>query len=508
MTKTSINWPIILGLALLKFVLPLLFQHPMYELQRDEFLYYQQGLHPALGYLENPPIIAYLATISSWFGGSETAIKFWPCLFGAITIIITCLLTAELGGKKFAQLLAGLAILGSSYVRVHYLFQPNFLDVFFWTLAVYFLVKYINTQKPFYIYALSLALSIGWWGKYSILFMVAAIVVGLLLSPHRKVLAQKQTWLAVLAGLLIIAPNLLWQYLHNWPLFHHMEELRDTQLQYNSRLDFLESQIMMLLPVSFIWLVGLVWYFRKPTYRIVGIIYLTIVLLLLASSGKAYYALGAYPMLFAAGAVAWEHFTNKRQWIRYVIVVFIVAFNYLIMPLLLPTYEPTKLAAVHKKMGEEHQWEDLKQHDLPQDFADMLGWKEMTLKAETFYQSLPDSTKAATTILCSNYGYAGSMKFYGKDSSFTNKIVSTNGSFIFWAKPQPILKNLISVSIPAKGHPIFGHFQTMQLVDSMTNTASRQFGDKIIFYENLDAEGNVLLHKALKDLRSKFERSN
>ena len=83
MKKAEAYWPLILLLAIIKFVLPLFLQHPLYELQRDEYLYYEQGQHFAIGYLENPPLIAYLGMISSWFGGSVAWIKFWPCLFGA-----------------------------------------------------------------------------------------------------------------------------------------------------------------------------------------------------------------------------------------------------------------------------------------------------------------------------------------------------------------------------------------------------------------------------------------
>ena len=125
MKKAEAYWPLILLMAVIKFILPLFLQSSEYELQRDEFLYYQQGLHPALGYLENPPFLSWLGMISSWFGGSEAMIKFWPCFFGASTLIITCLITAELGGNRFAQFLASLGIISSAYLRLHFLFQPN-----------------------------------------------------------------------------------------------------------------------------------------------------------------------------------------------------------------------------------------------------------------------------------------------------------------------------------------------------------------------------------------------
>ena len=161
MKKGETYWPLILFLAIIKFLLPIFLQSPAYELQRDEFLYYEQGQHLSLGYLENPPLLSYLGMISGWFGENIAWIKIWPSLFGAGTLIITCLITAELGGKLFAQFIAALGIITGAYMRIHFLFQPNILDIFFWTLAIYFLVLYINNRQDKFIYGLTLSLALG-----------------------------------------------------------------------------------------------------------------------------------------------------------------------------------------------------------------------------------------------------------------------------------------------------------------------------------------------------------
>ncbi len=185
--------------------------------------------------------------ISSWLGGSEFWIKCWPCLFGAATLIVTCLITAELGGKKFAQFLAGLGLLTGAYVRMHFLFQPNFLDVFFWTLTVYCLMRYINDKQSKFLYAFIISLALGCWSKYSIVFFAASLLLALLISKHRKIFLEKKFYTAALVGLLIIIPNVGWQYQHNWPLIHHMEELQETQLKFISPSGFIKDQFMMLL---------------------------------------------------------------------------------------------------------------------------------------------------------------------------------------------------------------------------------------------------------------------
>lgn len=395
MKREQPYWPLILILAFLKFVLPLLLQHPVYELQRDEYLYYQQGQHFDFGYLENPPLLSYLGMISSWFGGGEAWIKFWPCLFGAATLVVTCLITAELGGKLFSQFLAALSIITGAYLRVHYLFQPNILDIFFWTLAIYFLIRYINSRNENYIIWMAVSLALGWWSKYSVLFIAAAIIAGLLLSPYRNIILRKKAWFAAGLALLLITPNLLWQYFHNWPVIHHMEELQATQLKYINRSDFLKEQLLLLLPVVFVWITGLTSLLRNSQYRIIAIIYVAVITLLMFGSGKGYYALGAYPMLLAGGAAAIEKWSEGKKWLRYAITVVIIGLTIPFIPLLLPVWKPEKLAAFYQQYGIDKtgllKWEDQKEHPLPQDFADMLGWKELAEKTIRAYHNISES---------------------------------------------------------------------------------------------------------------------
>lgn len=506
MNKAKIYWPLVLSLALVKFLLPFLQQHPLYELQRDEYLYYQQGLHFAFGYMENPPLLSYLGMLSSWFGGSEASIKLWPGLLGAATVVTTCLIVAELRGKMLAQLLAALGVMGGAYVRIHSLFQPNALDIFFWTLAIYFLIRYINTKEQKFITWLAISLALGWWSKYSVLFMAMAIVIGLILSPYRNVFTKKKTWLAVLLAMVIILPNLFWQYSHNWPLVHHMEELRDTQLKYINKSDFIKDQFMMLIPAILLWMAGLAWVLRQKQWRIIGVIYFSVILLLLFGSGKSYYALGAYPVLIAAGSVLWEQILNKRKWIGYSLALLMILFNWMIMPLLLPIWTPDKLDAFYKKIGIEHKWEDLKAHPLPQDFADMLGWKELTERTEKFFNSLPDSIKVNTTIYGANYGQAGAMKFYGQNDLFKNSVISENGSFQLWINDHLFFKHLIIVDdeVPDPDDEVIQHFETISLIDSVRNKYSRQLDDKIFFLDNLDSTGLRLAREGFIENKKRF----
>jgi hypothetical protein len=336
-----------------------------------------------------------------------------------------------------------------------------------------------------------------------------------LLTQYRKLFLNKHLYGAAALAFLIALPNLLWQYNHNWPLLHHMNELRETQLKFIDPADFLKDQFLMFFAAFFVWIIGLIWLFTKPgkPYRFLAWMYLTVIALLIASSGKSYYSLGAYPMLFAAGGVALQQWTAiKLKWIRWVAVAIILFLTWLVAPMSMPLWKPDKLAAFYKEKKLDEmgflKWEDQQNHSLPQDFADYLGWKEMTAKAESFYQSLSEEIKDSTLIYCRHYGQAGALKYYGRDKVFKEKAISDNGSFLTWIPIDLTFRNLIFIgrNMPDKNDEIFQHFEKVTLIDSVENTYSRQYGDKIIFFKNIDAIGLKLANDGLKKMKEEFNQ--
>ncbi len=484
-------------LAFIKFILPFLLQHPVYELHRDEMLYIEQGNHLAWGFMEVPLLLSILAKLALLAGGSFFWIKFWPSLIGAFTVFIVCKMAADMGGKAFAQFVAGLGLIAGVYLRVHFLFQPNFLEIFFWTLSAYFIIKYVNTSYVKYIYYVSISISLGWLSKYSVGFFAAGIFVGLLLTDNRKLFVTKHIYLATLLALLIISPNLLWQYNHKWPVVHHMKELRESQLQYINPIDFFKNQVLMHLPCFFVWIGGLTWllFFTKgKPYQILAYTYLTVIVLLAAAKGKDYYTLGAYPMLFAAGGVWMQQVTSvNKYWLRTAAIGVLIILFIPLVPVLLPVWEPKQLSAYYIKTGFDKtgvlKWEDLQTHPLPQDFADMLSWRELGNKVSKVYASLPNSSKNKTLIYCRNYALAGAVTYFGKGLP---QVTSDNASFLFWMPEKYNVKNLLFVGkeIPGKDDQVFQQFEKYTVLDSTTTPYAREHGVKIVFYENCNDKLN------------------
>jgi len=507
------HYKVPLILSLIKFLLPFLLQHPVYELHRDEYLYLAQGLHPAWGFMEVPPLLSVFAKATQLLGAGFFWVKFWPSLFGALTVWVVCLMVAEMGGKVYAQCIAGLSIMVGAYLRVHFLFQPNFLEYFWWTLMAYFFVRYINSGQQHFILLIGIAVGLSWLSKYSVVFFGAGIGIGLIMTKHRNLFTKKHFYLALLIAFLIALPNLIWQYYHRWPVIHHMKELRETQLAFVNPVDFLKDQILMHLPCFFVWMAGLAWLLFNPSgrpYRLLTWIYITVITLLILSSGKNYYSLGAYPMLFAAGAVCIEQLTSFRfTWIRYVAVVLIFIIFLPFIPLMLPVWQPQQLAAYYNRWGFNKtgvlKWEDLKDHPLPQDFADMLSWKEMATKVSATYASLPDSIKQKTLVYCENYGQAGAVTYYGKGLP---QVHTDNASFLFWMPDQYNVHHILMVDdrLPDGDDIVFQQFESARIIDSIENPLAREYGAKIWLYKNGSTRLNPLIETGIRKEKDKFRR--
>ena len=66
--------------------------------------------------------------------------------------------------------------------------------------------------------------------KYNIVFLIAGLLPAIIFSPYRKIFSGRHVYLALLLAIILIAPNLYWQYINDFPVVTHMNELAKTQL--------------------------------------------------------------------------------------------------------------------------------------------------------------------------------------------------------------------------------------------------------------------------------------
>ena len=497
MKKTLI---VFIAVLFIKLVLQHFLIHPAYDLQRDEYLHLDQGKHLAWGYISVPPMTSWISWIINFFGSSVFWVKFFPALFGTLTIVMVWKIIQELNGKAFALVVGVLAMLFSVILRLNILYQPNSSDVFFWTLTYFTLIKYINSKNSNWLYATALAIGFGMLSKYNIAFLVIGLLASLLVTGQRKIFLDKKLYIAALIGFGIILPNLLWQINNHFPTFNQLGELSRTQLVNVKRIDFLKDQFLFCLNSIFIIIAafaGFLFYqpFRKYLFILVS--YIIVLGLYLFLKAKSYYAIGLYPVLIAFGSVYVEHLLNFgwKRYLRPLAVMFILGLFIPVLLIAFPIKGPAEIErnnVLYKKLG-LLRWEDGKDHALPQDFADMIGWSDLAKKVDSVYSHLVQ--KENTLVLCDNYGEAGAINYYSKFKHVN--AVTMNADYINWMPLLKPIKNVILIQEASDDDPQRAKerpwFDKIEMVGINNNAYSREQGTKIYLLEGARININSIL---------------
>ncbi|GAB2941747.1 glycosyltransferase family 39 protein [Hymenobacter coalescens] len=498
----------LLAVAAGKFLMQLLLSG-RYGLHRDEYLYLDMAHHLAWGYKEIPPLLAPLSWLAqAVLGHSVVGVKFFPALFGGLTVLLTGLIAREAGGGRGAQVAAGLGVaLAPVYLAMHGLFQPNFLDVFFWTLYGWLLVRFVHTHEPRLLLGLGAAIGLGLLAKYTTAFYVAALVLALLLTPaERPWLATRWFWQAVGLAALIFLPNLVWQATHHWPVLGHMNKLQETQLTHVSPVNFLVDQLPMTLAGTGLWLAGLWFAFtpRGKAYRPLALAYFFVIGILLLTRGKNYYAASVYPPLMALGAV----FLERKSRVALAGTLGLgVALALPVIPAILPVFSIGSLSRYVQKLSILEgvtRWEDGQQHALPQDVADMHGWNEYAPLVQQALAKLPPAERAHCIVYADNYGQAGAVNWYGPALGVP-RCYSLNGSNSYWM-PQP---DTISAIVYAnEGGPddnLPRMFRQSEIVGRVRNPYARVRGGEVILYRHPKPEFLGFVRTRIKEAQEGFE---
>src|ERR1700704_5336262 len=210
-THSSIGPMIVLLLAAAKLIFHLLTAN-RYGIFRDELYYLACSEHLDAGYVDQPPLIAFIAWIARHlFGESLIGLRLLPALAGAATVWLTGKFSRELGGGVFAQALAALAAFATPiFLLMHPWLTMNAFEPLIWLACGWCIVRAIDRNEPRYWLWFGLLIGVGMENKYSTAFFALAVFAGLLLTPQRRFLSNVWIWIGALCALLIFLPNLIW----------------------------------------------------------------------------------------------------------------------------------------------------------------------------------------------------------------------------------------------------------------------------------------------------------
>ena len=441
--RTDSYWIVAILFICIKLCLHL-FTNTNYELHRDELLYFNMGDHLSFGYASVPPFIGFLAfAVKAVTGYSVFGIRLIPALLGGASVYIIAKIIRELWGSIPALIMASSAyLLSPGFLLFDTLFTPNVVEQFLWLLLTYCLFQLILKNDPKRWIWIALVACLAFLNKYSIVIVLIGFVIALTASPYRKLFISNYFLYSVLIFFTLILPNLLWQYSHNWPVLYHMNELKITQLHILNYSDFLVDIFTLNSASTIIWLTGLtsLLFFKKESkYRCIGIASCIVIFLFFMMHGKGYYILGIIPFLFAYGGYTLEKYLKGKFFsVYYALFSLVMAASLMALPYGLPLLSFKQLNNYSKNNGNYvvypfSRWEDGKLHPMPQVYADMTGWHELTGYVALAYHQIPEKVKNKCTIIAErNYGYAGAVHFYGKEYGLPDAVTFLD-SYTLWA---------------------------------------------------------------------------
>jgi len=370
----------------------------------DELYYLDSGRHPAFGYVDFPPIVPILARLETeLLGVSPWTLRVLPSLMGGLLVALSGLYVRRLGGSLRLQGIALLSAIAAPYLLgSNWVFQTVTFDQVTWMVAMYWFLCLVTDRRPRYWIYLGITLGIGLEVKYTIVGLILGIGIAILFTPSLRLeLRTKYPWIAAGIALLIWAPNVAWQVVEGFPTLIYLANHRGSGGGPVVYLIELGVYFFFLIPL---WLAGLIFLFRGPQLRPIGIAS-AVPLLLFLFVGKSYYAAGTIPIALAQGLMALSRIKRPklRSGLQIAVVVAsaleFVVFFFLVVPVTPPSrIHTTNLDSVNEV------------------FADSVGWDDIAKQVTTIYDDLPSSERADTVIISAYYGVPGALQVYDSPS--------------------------------------------------------------------------------------------
>jgi hypothetical protein len=417
---------IIVIFLLLKLLIHLPF-NGRYGYHADELLYMAMADQLAWGYKEGPPFISFVTWVSVQLAGDSLwMLRLLPTLCGAALVGVTGLMVRMLGGGNFAVLVACTAILlDPSFLATGYMMQPVVFDQLGWALCCFFLLRFVKKGNKNDLLYLGVIAGLGMMNKFSIALYLFTLLTAIFMGAGRR-LTIRDIFYITIPGLVIVLPHFIWQLNNGFPFVAQLLELKT---HYWSKTEYatLAQQILFSHGASgLVSLAGVAFFLfsaRLRAYRFIGLSFLLLQLVFLYLQAKPYYSFGAFPVLYAGGAVCMAELlkTWKRPLVTGAFFVTVIVPGVIAIPVVVPVlplhYTVGWLDVMRRHTGITGplQWDDGTTGRIPQYFAQMLGWEKLAKETIIVYRSLPESKRASTVILTDNYQQAGAISFYGKD---------------------------------------------------------------------------------------------
>lgn len=365
-----------------------------YGYDRDELNF--SMLRPAWGYVDQPPLTPLVAHgLASLYDGGPWLIRIPATLCAVVCLVLTALLTRELGGGAKAQAWTAWGMATTSAVMVfgHVLLTSS-LDLVAWPLVCLCVLRAELREQPRWWLVGGAVAGLATYNKLLIAVLLAGIVVGLALVGPRDRLVSRWVWAGAGLAFLVGLPNVLYQVTHGWP-----QIAMGRALSSNNASDVRVSMWPLLVvlfgpPLAVVWVAGLRALWRDPRLRFFVPAFGLLLVFTFVSGAQPHYPVFLLPVPFAAGVVAMERHLG-RVWGALFAVNGAVSLVLGLPIVPVGSVGATPVPGINLLA------------------QDSIGWPAYVDQVTDVYDALPDRAHAA--VFTSNYGEAGSIAHYRPD---------------------------------------------------------------------------------------------
>ncbi len=383
---------------------------------RNELYFIVCGRHPAFGYVDQPPLVPFIAAATQIAGNHVFLLRLPAIAADVLLVPLTVAFAQLLGATTRGAWIAAVAIAGATMLTaMSATLNTSTFEPLTFTGVAYLLVRaYLRDEPVLYRWA-GVVAGVSFEARYGIVMWAIGLLAGVLIAGPRSILKSRDLWIGIGIATVVALPNVIWQLVHGLPFLELLRNdnsgnLIGTPLEFAVLQTFLMNFV--LLPL---WMTGVIAPFfskRLRDVRFLSIAFIVTAAIILVTHGKAYYMTPAYPAMFAVGAAA----VTRIPRLLVALWAILATLNAVpALPFVLALEPPAKL-----KETIDHQPFKMQPLEragigapLMQVLSDEFGWRTLAAKVSAIYAALPPGERTEAAIWASNYGEAAAIDVYG-----------------------------------------------------------------------------------------------
>jgi 4-amino-4-deoxy-L-arabinose transferase-like glycosyltransferase len=222
-------------------------------LSHDETYYWVWSHHLQLSYFDHPAMVSWIFWLGHFLEPFGNAVRLPSVLMGHLSLLFWISIIQKYfdleRAKSWLFVVLACPLLGVGSIVV----TPDIPLIFFWSAAIYFFLRFIESQKMVDCWLLGASLGLGFCSKYHIILFVPIALTYMQFEKKWALLKFKNLFVVFIAGLALSSPVLIWNYMTNFASFRFQlaHGLERPGYEFESTLSYVFGQVMLLFPIIF-----------------------------------------------------------------------------------------------------------------------------------------------------------------------------------------------------------------------------------------------------------------